>query len=373
MAPAQNKITPQTGKTKQTQKSKTGTSGKSSTSGSNSGSSKTKTGSNNSRSGALKKETIYTFGPYETLFYDEISSNFRANGHRFAIVTQDRRDGKLTLVIDGKKIVTADEIQSPALGFGDSSDIIYAYRNGNEWNVVINNSSAGPYEEVGWYYPYMARSYSFKRMGNVYFRAADGTITTSGKESVWSAPGDATFTSSRGNVVLKFEDGNRTMNYQGNRFRTVPEGSQNVEVYEVYLSDKGDGVFVMDYKLDDRWEKACYRVDNGRLFKCEVENFDNYVRTLLDRDGITPTRSFEHAQNHIGEIGSWVNDGLNLTLKDQKGSHLFTSAWNYDYVMVDDTSIPCTPPFFAFYDSNSDKFAWISHEGNSLVMYTFKL
>lgn len=79
--------------------------------------------------------------------------------------------------------------------------------------------------------------------------------------------------------------------------------------------------------------------------------------------------------NEIYNMTAWENwnyDGINLVVFDKTKSHVLVSNWDNDFVIVDGKKIRCQAPFFAFYDDDSNSFAWISQEGDELVMYTYK-
>lgn len=115
------------------------------------------------------------------------------------------------------------------------------------------------------------------------------------------------------------------------------------------------------------------KLSNGIL--TNLENWKNYsdaLTNLQEEDGFNSGFTFDNAFYHIRDIGSW-DGGLNLTLKDFTGRHLFTSGWNYDYVLIDNNRISCSAPFFAYYDKSADSFVWISEERNQIIKYIYKI
>ena len=325
--------------------------------------------------GTLQKNTLYTFERNELLYYNEFASNFKANDNKFALITIDTITKKQTLIINGKKEITGDQIFSPYLDLSNNKKI-YAYKIGGEWFVNMNGNKEGPYEAVGWNNLDQPTNFNFKRMGKIYNRDENGFVTHTDATNVWNVNvPEPSYLSFNKNQKLKFSSDLRSAQLNGKSYNfQLPAAASDISIYNVYVSNKGSALFCINYTYENRLNHRYLKLSNGSLtdFLDNWINFNNELSNIQEGDGFINGIPFIKAIELIEDIGSW-DEGLNLTLKDLTDRHLFTSAWNYDYVLIDNNKIPCAPPFFAFYDKSADSFVWISQERNQIIMYSYKL
>lgn len=104
----------------------------------------------------------------------------------------------------------------------------------------------------------------------------------------------------------------------------------------------------------------------GGLKKITAKQF-NYLGTLTS-EGEMEDDLFDTDYDEDTEEG-----GYNIEIFDPSRRHLFNSAWNKDYVIIDENKIVCSPPFYAFFDEKDNSFTWVSQEDRELVIYTYRL
>lgn len=326
--------------------------------------------------GTLETEILYKLDKNEKLFFNEIASNLKANSSNFAAFTIDTVTKKQSLVVNGRKILTADYISSPLFDLENPSRQIYSYRNGDEWYLMNNGNLEGPFEALGWPAQNLPNTYAFKRMGSVYVKDSDGSIYPAEGDNVWNPVlAEPVMSSFDARHKLKLSNDRRNATINGTSYKfPIPASATNIRLYTgfTYVSNDGKALCNLEYSNDGSNFDEYFTLVNGKVTRIEPNAFRDELQRLIESDGLQAGLSFVNSQEQLEKTAKWT-DGLNLSLSDDSGRHLFTSAWNYDYVMIDNRKIECNAPFFAFYDKDADSFVWISLEKNQLVKRTYKL
>lgn len=197
-------------------------------------------------SGTLQRNILYTFGRNEVLYNDEFASNFKAYDNKFALISIDTISKKRTLIINGKKEITGDEIYSPYLDLDNNK--IYAYKIGKEWFININGNKEGPYENIGWSNGYQPANFNFQRMGKIYNKDENGTVTPTDATNVWSVSvPESSYFSINKNQKLKFSSDFRSAQLNGkNYYFQLPSSASDIDAEEVYVSNKGIALFCIN-------------------------------------------------------------------------------------------------------------------------------
>lgn len=90
----------------------------------------------------------------------------------------------------------------------------------------------------------------------------------------------------------------------------------------------------------------------------------------FDKHQVLP---YKKDADYSGSIDYMLWYSYNLTLQDKSKRHLFVANWKYDYVLIDGKKYGKHCPIYAFYDEDTNAFAWTTIEGNEIVLYTFDL
>ena len=326
--------------------------------------------------GPLTKTVLYSLGKNETVANGEYTSNMKSQGHNFSLMTRDNDTKIWSLIVNGKKIASGKYLHVPLLDYNNPSKNIIAYsqNENNDYYVKINNVAEGPYEDIS--FPnYAPNTYLFKRMGRFYRRDADGTIYAMDGTQFWNAhEPDAVYSSPSGRRKIKFSDNYQFVTVDGNKYRIpVPDNAQNVRIFESYISDSGNVYIRMNYQVDGNDKYPAFELSKGYYSMLDYDKYYENLQRDYEKDGYIWMGEFGKGVSNMYDKESWNNGGYDINFRDPSGRHLFSSAWNYDYVMIDSNTVKCNPPFFAYYDPSITSFVWISEENNKVMQYSYKL
>lgn len=332
---------------------------------------------NNSTTGNPTKKVIYTLGNREKLYYTEISSNMKSRNNQFLLVTEDGNTGKLNLILNGTKIASGKGLEVFDINFESPNPVNYAYTDGNGYYFGINGKKVGPFEAYDYQYCNNGRMILYgKRMGKWFRIDIDGSTYYLG-DDIWSSiEKEATYSSPNGYHKLKFSDYYKYATIDGIKF-LIPMGSiyNSADLSDVVVMDNGDAYFELRAEKSGGTDYLLYKVTPGGIMQIME---DQYRANTAKRTGISNAnreQGFDASYENLAD-DSWDGDwfkGLDIVLQDKTNSHTFIANWNYDYVMVDGSTIKCTSPFYAFYDPSSNTFSWVSQEGKDFVLYTYSL
>ena len=328
----------------------------------------------NTNRGNVCKTVLYTLGKNEILRYDEFATNMKVNGNKFSMFTYDTITNMVSLIVNGRKIMTADEVFVPYLNLEKPNDLTMVIRYGKQYYMYIDGEKAGPYDDVNCganYFEYMPKIYDFKRNGQYFRRDSDGSIYTFNEDN--KIP-DPVFTSFSGNHKIQFLNNCRTAILDGTRI-DLPVSYNVVERImstSFYLSDNGEAFADIGGYTSDGWVSRYLKITQNGVQELNEDYFYKELERTVSRDGISKGSPYVEARDWISEIDNW-DGGLNLSLSDRTGRHRFYSSWRNDYVTIDGSRCRCTAPFFAFYDEDNDSFGWVSLEVNQLIFYSYRL
>ena len=304
----------------------------------------------------LTKRTVYKFDPGEYISEGEFFSNFKSNNTNFVFVTENDDTNEMSLVINGKREATADFIESPYTNFSNSNPVHWCrYQKGNDIYIYRNGKSYGPYESVRLSDPIVGSIFFFKRMGKYYKLQVDGSIVPIDEDEFYN------------NWEISFSDDYRYATINGNRYKIpLNENHRDYGGSNIYR-DSGFITFNFRPKDESILDNNYFMWDPvGGLKKITAKQF-NYLGTLTS-EGEMEDDLFDTDYDEDTEEG-----GYNIEIFDPSRRHLFNSAWNKDYVIIDDNKIECSPPFYAFFDEKDNSFTWVSQEDRELVIYTYRL
>lgn len=306
-----------------------------------------------------KRTVLYTMEPNEQFYYNEYSSNMKIAGNKFAAVTFNPQTKKMTLVINGKKIKTAGDVWASIINL-DTNELMYSYNQGDEYFVNVNGTVEGPYEWVSMDSYGSPYRYTFSRMGRVYRHDDNGAVYEASDMNTWS--------SHNGRHKLVFSNDYQRISLDG-RTLTLPIklDPSDPGIETVLITD--DGVALL-WLYDDDNSVGCI-IDSDSLDMVDYEEFAHRFSNLIKRYNLSLFKNGFDRETFEGN--EFTGEDLTFSIPNQDKTHWFTSAWNYDYVMVDNKKIPCAPPVCAFYDKNANCFAWATQEGRNIVLYTYQL
>lgn len=376
---SQKQVNIKKGETSTTTKEKTtnntGASSKRKNTGTTAGKSKQATPS---KAANPSRTVLYTLGPNESLSYNEFSSNMRTNGTKFVAITRDNVAKKQSIILNGKKIVTGDNVYIFDINLDSSNPINYRYENGDEFYIVMDGEKYGPYEDVSFPEAPMLKTFIFKRMGRVFRRDSDGVIYPIDDTSIYNPEEiDGTYTSTNGLHKLKFKKGNHAVEYKNREYDLgISSYASNIVPQRVIIQNNNDVYLDIFYKLGDNYFVDYYTILDGNIRKYDWDSFYPIIDNVIFNAGKDNRQSFKSIYDNVEEYkdadGDWKY-GLNIMLQDSSRRHILNANWKYDFVMIDDKQFNCPAPFCAFYDETTNSFSWVTQEGKQFVQYTYKL
>lgn len=334
------------------------------------------------------RTVLYICEANEGFHFLQSYSNIQVSGNKFACVTKNKISKNLSFILNGKKIITAKDLEIHWVDLNTELNCIYKYtKNDSEEYLVIEGKKYGPFEEVQYsiienyyfgipnlLYLYNRNHFYFRRMGKIYRHDNDGSIY----ELKETASGMANET----DPIYKSADGLHQAQFTNNyRLLTVDNKSyilpidvdvkdENIYFDDIFVSNDGVCFFAVGFFIGDGSDMGVFRcaVDSNSIqYISEREYFDPITKTIL------PKGSGWNFRNHIKcKDGTWVNE-IDVSLQDKTKRHVFIANWEYDYVMVDDKKFGKCAPINAFYDETNNTFVWVTIEGKQLVEYVYKL
>lgn len=319
----------------------------------------------------LQKKLLYTLGRNEIIDNGEYFTNFKANGFKFNAILVDTITEKYTLVLNGQKILTADGIVLLST-INDRHEFSpnYWYYNKKERGdmdsrdcfISIDGKTYGPYSDIETYPGAEAYgTFHYHQMDRWFRHDADGSIYPLYKDNdgYWHED-DPIFKNKNGNIRVQFLNDFSEVIYNNLGFSLPP--ADHPEILRVYFTPEGNAYFeggnINEYiKLNK----------NGIELIDDDTFWDN-----IERPGVSQDVTFERVKLKEDPY-SFEDSSLQICVQDPSKRHTFLSDWDYDYVMVDDRKIPCTAPFYAFFDPETDTFCWISLENNQFILYSFRI
>ena len=94
------------------------------------------------------KKVLVSLKPNERLRLGEYTSNFYADSYNFMCLLYDSETGKKTIIYNGIRKITANDIYIYYIDLDDFNKSIYEYTTDNGKYISIENEIYGPYEEI---------------------------------------------------------------------------------------------------------------------------------------------------------------------------------------------------------------------------------
>lgn len=306
----------------------------------------------------LSQLVLYTFEPGEELYYNEYSSNMKSVNNKFVTVTKNANNQK-NIIINGKKEITADDVDVSYINFSNNNKI-YFYKKDGSWYANINGQKEGPFDDFFVPDNRMPKRFVCVINDSRYMHDSDGKRYPI-PEGEWDME-NPVYTSFSGNHSITLRPDLNIIIFDNQEFMLpIPKQAQDTDFLDVYVSDRGYATFGVRYKINGDEEYDDYKLTKEGKFK------------KLDEDDTIALWNEEATAHGLGYPDFNVAWGdINIELTDPNEMHEFTSNWDDDFVVVDNKEFNCTPPFQAFYDDKEDAFAWVSLEGNKLILYSYK-
>ena len=329
----------------------------------------------------------------ETFYYAEYASNMRINGHKFTCILNDTLNNKNIFIHNGERKVTASSIFIHNINPDDFNKCVFEYSNyisgTDKWQYYLSvyGENYGPYENISYYYePYnfdngqtninyaLPHEFRFTLMGEDYFHYEDGSILDA-KETRYE------YQSPNKQHEIHIDYSRRFVTLDNRRF-IIPIPMDAIPMDEdcskydprVCLFDDGTCFYEQTCQMNE------YNTERFQFFITPTaikqliagkEYYDFDKHQVLPCKGLTYSSSIDFMTWHYGGY-AW-EDNYNFTLQDKSKRHLFIANWKYDYVLIDGKKYGKRCPIDAFYDEDTNAFAWTTIEGNEIVLYTFDL
>lgn len=348
-----------------------------------------------------QRQVLLTFKKGEILYGAEYASNMRIKGHKFTCILNDTLNNKEIFIHNGERKVTADDISIYNINTDDFNKCVFEYYNNingtdkQQHYLSIYGVNYGPYEGLIYNYETnkcdgyrgltninyaLPHEFRFWLMGEDYYHYEDGSIlnaketryeyqspnkqhkihidysrrfvTLDDKKYIIPIPMDGDCSKFDPRVCL-FDDG--TCFYE-QTCQMDPKKEYDTETFQFFITPTAIKQFTAG--------KEYYDFDKHQVQPCK-EDADysgsiDYMEWYYERIG------WDYKNNHYVTT-------YNFTLQDKSKRHLFIANWKYDYVLIDGKKYGKHCPIDAFYDKDTNAFAWTTIEGHEIVLYTFDL
>ena len=358
------------------------------------------------------RKVLYTCKPNEEFFMSEFCSNMKIDGTKFACVLKNNKTNKMSLVWNSEIVDHAWQIYAWYIDLNSKDGNVYECLDSisidkYEYYIVTDGKKHGPYENLyfadwglygimlsdsnpvtRWGHPnlkikYANNSFYFQRMGKWYRHDVDGSIYPVDLKDNEFVEYDPTFKSKNGLHIARFSNDYRLLSFDGTSFILdvdLDKGKNIGDNMNCFVSNSGVCV-VSNYQIGD------FMVKNGKIeyfdyFK-DHKYFEPATESIVQRYAIErkarPTVKEEHTIVFSEGQFKVYNKDLpeqwlpRMQIYDSSQKHLFIADFNYDYIMIDEKKIKSVVPIKAFYDETNNAFGWVTIEGKSLVLYSYKL
>lgn len=343
------------------------------------------------------KKVLVSLKPNERLMLGEYTSNFYADTYNFMCLLYDSETGKKTIIYNGIRKITANDIDFYYIDLDDFNKSIYEYTTDNGKYIHIENEICGPYEKIEYYADcckkaipiwgdintgYFNRNeFSFTQMGEEYIHYNDGTIYKIGSfKSHYMSPNkmhECVVDISRRMVTID------NINY----VLPIPV---DVELYDsnpqICLFDDGTCYYQHYFKNDGAYQGVTafgfyITPSEVKAIDTDVEVFDLDTHKIKALGNIQDYNEYDDPHNfcyylpkevYLPEKGYYIF-GWEFSLQDESRKHSLFAKWDYDYILIDGKKYNYHCPVDAFYDNKSNSFKWVSFENNQIVMYNYSL
>ena len=344
-----------------------------------------------------QRQVLLTLKKGEILYLAEYASNMRIKGHKFTCILEDTLNRKEIFIHNGERKVTAADISIYNINTDDFNKCVFEYYNKSngtdKWQhyLSVYGVNYGPYEyikynyETNMYNDYsrdgltnigyaLPHEFRFRLMGEDYFHYEDGSILDA-KETRYE------YQSPNKQHEIHIDYSRRFVTLDNRRF-IIPIPMDAIPMDEdcskydprVCLFDDGTCFYEQTCQMNE------YNTERFQFFITPTaikqliagkEYYDFDKHQVLPCKGLTYSSSIDFMTWHYGGY-AW-EDNYNFTLQDKSKRHLFVANWKYDYVLIDGKKYGKHCPIDAFYDEDTNAFAWTTIEGNEIVLYTFDL
>lgn len=343
------------------------------------------------------KKVLVSLKPNERLRLGEYTSNFYADSYNFMCLLYDSETGKKTIIYNGIRKITANDIYIYYIDLDDFNKSIYEYTTDNGKYICIEKEIYGPYEEIEYDADcckktipiwgdintgyFNRHEFSFTQMGEEFIHDNDGTIYKKGSfKSHYMSPNkmhECVVDISRRMVTID------NINY----VLPIPV---DVELYDsnpqICLFDDGTCYYQHYFKNYGAYQGVTafgfyITPSEVKAIDTDVEVFDLDTHEIKARSNIDNYNEFADPHKfryylpeevYSSEKGYYIF-AYEFSLQDESKKHSFFAKWDYDYILIDGKKYNYHCPVDAFYDNKSNSFKWVSFENNQIVMYNYSL
>ena len=343
-----------------------------------------------------QRQVLLTLKKGEILYCAEYASNMHINGHKFTCILNDTLNDKEIFIHNGERKVTASGISIYNINPDDFNKCVFEYYNDingtdkQQHYLSVYGENYGPYENIGYDYEtdkcdyYTGRSnidyalpheFIFTIMGEDYFHYEDGSILNT-KETRYE------YQSPNKQHKIHIDYSKRFVTLDDRRFIIPIPMDGNCSEYNprVCLFDDGTCFYEQTCQMDPGIKTFQFFISPTTI-KQLIAGKEYYD---FDKHQVLPCKDLTHSR--LIDFMTWPYERLGcdyknhelvttykFTLQDKSKRHLFVANWKYDYVLIDGKKYGKHCPIDAFYDKDTNAFAWTTIEGNEIVLYTFDL
>lgn len=213
------------------------------------------------------RTVLYTCGANEEYYCYEYYSNMKVVGNKFACVTKNKNTGKLSFILNGIPVITANNIDVFWIDLTSKSKCIYSYSDADkEEYLVIEGQKYGPYANIRYQQDacnyswdgtpnlqlmYNKYSFEFERMGKYYRHDNDGSIYEMTGKSLWDAEeSNPIYRTKDGSHSAHFSENYRLLTIDGyNYVMPIDVDAEKIDLREFYITDNGDCVISLYFSF----------------------------------------------------------------------------------------------------------------------------
>lgn len=348
------------------------------------------------------RNILYTCAPDEDFFRSEFCSNIKIDSTKFACLLKNNKTNEMSFVWNGEKLDNADVIWVWYVDLNSKKGNVYECwkeisENEYEGFIVTGGNRFGPYENLyfadkGLYGIMLSDSKPVTRWGNpnLKIRYASNLFYYKKRKDKWWYRHDVdgsiypiwieddrffiesnpTFKSKNGQHVAKFSDNYRLLSFDGMNFILDVDLDKDMSAsnkMNCFVTNSGICI-VSDDRIGD------FIIKNGEIeyfdYSKDHKYFDPVTESIMQGEIFTKSKG----QFKVYDT-EWFSDSELpiMEIYDSARKHLFYANYNNDYIMIDDKKIKSEVPVEAFYDDTNNAFGWVTIEGKSLVLYSYKL
>lgn len=309
-----------------------------------------------SKSDKLEKQVLFTLGKTEEIIGNEFASNMNFSDFNYMFITYDSKSTLSSLISNGKRLVTANDINVFDIDYPNQNPLSYYYNLDNGYYAVSRGRKTGPYTNI-YVYPLDDNNrFRAEKNGVLYRHEPDETILND-KEPI--------FKSRSGKTTAEFIDNYSKIKLNDKVYDVKYEpGAHDFTIDECVVLDSGEFLYNITY----------VNADGENIYKSAIIDKKGWrdLAKLNKGKGMSYMDLLSNVKRIVKGKPFFLEDAESV-ITDKSGKHTMTANWDSDFVDIDGERIYCTAPVYKYYDEGSNSFIWVSMEGKDLTLYSYSL